>query len=344
MPWLRTRGHMEPPGAVLDSAATFLGLSCPAEDSPLNWTEVMFARLFADAGLSLDRLRALVEVGATGSIAKAAEGDPIRQSQYSRQIKELEDFFQARLVERHGKGIRLTPGGRELARISRFFLLGLSTFQRGCLAEEQVFRIGGGATFVSCFLLPILAARPAGQSGPRYAVEIADDLEIERRLHDLTLDFGVVTAAAISRPLQLQPLGSWRLGLWVPKAVCRNEAQAVLALKGDRLPLVQPSRELPTPNLALFKDCQPRLVCTSFLEAKAVLETEAMAALLPDFLAPEQGMGKFLRVGVPGLDRAVFDFRLAWNPRLLRLNPHASRRRDFLIRALAARLREREAG
>ena len=52
----------------------------------------MFAKLFAQSGLSLDRLRALVEVGATGSIVRAAEGDPARQSQYSRQIKELEDF------------------------------------------------------------------------------------------------------------------------------------------------------------------------------------------------------------------------------------------------------------
>jgi len=30
----------------------------------------MFERLFAESGLSLDRLKALLEVGATGSIAK----------------------------------------------------------------------------------------------------------------------------------------------------------------------------------------------------------------------------------------------------------------------------------
>src|SRR5213075_3062492 len=96
----------------------------------------------AESGLSLDRVRALLEVAAAGSIVRATRGDPIRQSQYSRQIKELEDFFQSRLVERHGKGIRLTVKGRELARISRFFLLGLSNFQRGCLTEQQTFRIG----------------------------------------------------------------------------------------------------------------------------------------------------------------------------------------------------------
>src|SRR5256885_2459070 len=120
----------------------------------------MFVRLFAESGLSLDRLRALVEVGAAGSIVKAAKGDPVRQSQYSRQIKELEDFFRTRLMERQAKGIRFTANGKELARLSRFFLLGLSNFQRGCLAEEQIFRIGASATFIRHFL--VLA--PSGKS------------------------------------------------------------------------------------------------------------------------------------------------------------------------------------
>ena len=62
--------------------------------------------------------------------SRPAAGDPVKQSQFSRQIKELEDFFQIRLLERPGKGDRLTNSGKELARISRFFLLGLSNFQQ----------------------------------------------------------------------------------------------------------------------------------------------------------------------------------------------------------------------
>src|SRR5438874_13262066 len=158
----------------------------------------MFARLFAESGLSLDRLRALVEVGATGSIAQAAGGDPVRQSQYSRQIKELEDFFRTPLIERHGKGVRFTAKGKELARISRFLLMGLSNFQRGCLGEERTYRIGASATFIQVFLLPLLARPQTIQTGIPYAVEaLADDI-IERRLHELTLDFGIVTNTALS--------------------------------------------------------------------------------------------------------------------------------------------------
>lgn len=151
----------------------------------------MFEKLFAESGLSLDRLKSFLEVAAAGSIVKAAAGDPVRQSQYSRQIKELEDFFRIHLMERQGKGSRLTANGRELARISRFFMMGLSNFQRGCLVEEQSYRIGTSGTYIQRFLLPSLAQ--ARKINTTFCTETVRDDEIERRLHDLTLDFGVVT-------------------------------------------------------------------------------------------------------------------------------------------------------
>ncbi len=297
----------------------------------------MFAKLFAESGLSLDRLRALVEVGAHGSIVRAAGTDPTRQSQYSRQIKELEDFFQTTLVERHGKGVRLTARGRELARISRFFLLGLANFQRGCLAEGQRYRIGAGATFIATFLLPFLAERRPTQPAVRFNVETAAGEDIERRLHDLTLDFGVVVQPALSRPLQLKELGRWRLRLWVPKALCATDRQAVRAFREHRLPLAWPTAELPLPSAGGGADFEPALACSNFLEAKLALAQQTLATFLPDFLAPGPDARKFLTPAVP-LMEDEFCYRLAWNPRLLRLNPHAARRRDALIEGLARRL------
>jgi hypothetical protein len=73
------------------------------------------------------------------------------------------------------------------------------------------------------------------------------------------------------------------------------------------------------------------------------LEREGLAALLPDFLVPEPPTGAFLRVRFSALDICGFQYRLAWNPRLLRLNSHASRRRDFLIESFATRMREQRA-
>src|SRR5689334_689413 len=61
---------------------------------------VMFENLFSDRGLSIDRLRVLVEVHDAGGIAQAAPGDPVRQSQYSRQLRELSEFFGVEVARR----------------------------------------------------------------------------------------------------------------------------------------------------------------------------------------------------------------------------------------------------
>ncbi len=298
----------------------------------------MFLKLFAESGLSLDRLRSLVEVGAAGSIAKAAEGDPVRQSQYSRQIKELEDFFTVKLIERHGKGVRFTSNGKELARISRFFLLGLSNFQRGCSAEQQTFQIGASATFIHQFLVSVLSDSRIIKGDTRYATEVADDQEIERRLHDLTLDFGVTHRATMSRPLQTKALGKWSLRLLVPKALHRNEASAARAFKEHRLPLVLAKRELDMADLAELKDYEPRLACDSFLDALIAIGAHGVGTVVPDFLVPAQNSKAYLRVRMQAIDSQACHFYLAWNPRLLRLNPRATRKRDFLAESLARRL------
>ncbi|HEY5910025.1 MAG TPA: LysR family transcriptional regulator [Verrucomicrobiae bacterium] len=300
----------------------------------------MFTRLFAESGLSLERLRSLVEVGAYGSIVKAADGDPARQSLYSRQLKELESFFRATLVERHGKGVRLTSSGRELARISRFFLMGLSNFQRGCLAEGQSYRLGADATFNHCFLLPLLSESQM-QPGIRFRHETVNDAEVERRLHDLTLDFGIVRQRALSRPLQMKGLGNWQLCLWAPRALCKNAALATRAFRANRLPLVWPVNELDPAGLGLSEHFEPALACDDFVQARRAMVSANLSGYLPAFLSPEDVPRKFFKVPIPELQNVHFGYSLAWNPRLLRLNPHASRRRDILIQALADRLDKR---
>jgi len=293
----------------------------------------MYSRLFAGSGLSLDRLRALVEVGAYGSIVRAAGNDLVRQSQYSRQIKELEDFFQAGLVERHGRGIRLTSRGRELARISRFFLLGLSNFQRGCLAEDQSYRIASTTSFAACFLLPLLADPRSAQPNIHFQLRPAGEDEMERGLHDLTLDFAFPTRGILSRPLQTRLLGSWGLEFWVPKSLARSEKHAVRCLAAKSLPLAWPQGELEISRFAEFSRLEPALVCSSFVEARAALEGQGMAAVVPTFLRPGNP-DKFLHAPIPTLERFALEYHLGWNPRLLRLNPNAEKRRDTLLKAL----------
>jgi DNA-binding transcriptional LysR family regulator len=298
----------------------------------------MFEKLFAEAGLSLDRLRALVQVGASGSIVRAAPGDPARQSQFSRQLKELEDFFQTALVERHGKGIRLTANGRELARISRFFLLGLSNFQRGCLTEGQTYRLGARVTFNQHFLLPLLAEWSAETKGHvSFIVEAVAHDDVERRLHELTLDFGIISDAKISRPLKTAELGGCRLELWVPKALCQTAREAARALRNKQLPCAWAAAELEPATLEDFAPTDAAVVCESFSEARILVDTGRLAAWLPEFLPPADRR-QHHRLSPAKSAAPRWQFWLVWNPRLLRLNPHAGRRREALVQELRRRL------
>jgi DNA-binding transcriptional LysR family regulator len=121
----------------------------------------------------------------------------------------------------------------------------------------------------------------------------------------------------------------------VPKALRFSEAGAAQAFKEGRLPLVLAARELDGSGVLSPAECEAHLVCDSLLEAKAAMEGQALAALLPDFLAPGKSSKSFVRVHIPELDSRAFHFYLAWNPRLLRLNPHATRMRDWLADSLA---------
>ena len=52
-----------------------------------------FVSLLSRRGLSYDRLLNFCRIAEAGGISKAADGDAAKQSLYSRQIRELEEFF-----------------------------------------------------------------------------------------------------------------------------------------------------------------------------------------------------------------------------------------------------------
>src|SRR4030095_8519532 len=108
----------------------------------------MFPELFSRSGLSLDRLRSFLAIADAGSIVRAASDDPVRQSLFSRQVRELEEFFGAELTRRHGKTIALSPAGHRLASLIRAQLQDLDDFRREQAGAPKTFTIASGGSMI----------------------------------------------------------------------------------------------------------------------------------------------------------------------------------------------------
>jgi DNA-binding transcriptional LysR family regulator len=71
--------------------------------------------IFTLKGLSFDRLRAFIAVFESESVTRAAGGDPTRQSQYSRQIRELEEALGVKLFDRRNRSEFICSAGNHFA-------------------------------------------------------------------------------------------------------------------------------------------------------------------------------------------------------------------------------------
>jgi DNA-binding transcriptional LysR family regulator len=88
--------------------------------------------IFGKTGLTLRRLKGLVEVAEHGGIAAAAGHNPVRQSQLSTDLKKLSAYFDVKLVHSHSgkKTVTITPEGKRLAALAKDFLTSLEDLRR----------------------------------------------------------------------------------------------------------------------------------------------------------------------------------------------------------------------
>ena len=179
----------------------------------------MYETLFSRNGLSLDRLRVLVDVADAGGISRAVGDDTTRQSQYSRQLKELGQAFGVELTCRKGRSLKLTPAGERLAALTRQAFAGLADFAASVDQSPAVYRFGTGESLLQWVVVPVLAS--IRQSFPRVVFACTN-----RRTHDtvsalldFSLDYGLIRANAVPASLSAKPVGSIDYQLFIPKVL-----------------------------------------------------------------------------------------------------------------------------
>jgi molybdate transport repressor ModE-like protein len=155
------------------------------------------------------RMRLLVEIERLGSLSAAAQAIGIGQPSASQHLRLLEAAAGQRLVERSGRGSRLTEAGRVLAARAAQALASLDAAGEE-LAELAGLKRGkirlGASTAPGVYVLPEALGRFRRDfPGVTIDVEIAASGEILRRLLAGRVQLAVVGAKTADERIELEP-------------------------------------------------------------------------------------------------------------------------------------------
>jgi molybdate transport repressor ModE-like protein len=155
------------------------------------------------------RMRLLVEIERQGSVSGAAAAIGIGQPSASQHLRLLEAAAGQRLVERTGRGSRLTEAGQVLAARAGQALssLGAADEELDALAGLQTGTIHlGASTAPGVYLLPdTLGCFKRDYPGVTVEVEVAASGEILRRLLNGRVQLALVGAATADDRIELEP-------------------------------------------------------------------------------------------------------------------------------------------
>ena len=294
-----------------------------------------YRSLFDRKGLSLDRLAAFCEVAETGSIVAATGGDPTRQALVSRQISELESFFEVSLVERQGRGLILTEAGRELAFLIREHLRGLEEFASSQKGTSWTVRVLASNSIGQWLILPRLAKLHQEWPELRMQLQHEQTREMIRQVQEGIFDLAVVRKEGSPLTgLESAPLGNLTYSLFIPKSLSKSlPSRCRLPRALTSLPLALPvggSMRQRIEQIAAQekKPLTVLLECSSYMQAAEALRSGPCAAILPDMAISEPEQSHYQRIPLS----ENIPISLIWKKRSAERNPRLAQ----LIKSLTS--------
>ena len=278
----------------------------------------MYDSLFSRSGLSLERMKNFLMVVESGSIAKAAGRDLNRQSLFSRQIRELEEFFRVELTSRKGKGIEITPAGHRLGVLIRSHLTSLEDFVAEANAEPRIISIGGGGSAMSWIIDPVAGKLSDVMEGAALRLETLKSMELIEKIRDGRLDFAVVRKSAVPKNLPALKIVEVGYLLCLPQP---------MLVKGTSVPEILKTCPLALPAGGCFKQIlqdvftsmdvpwKPAVESHSFVQALSLVRTGQYVSILPSTGALQLSKKDFVLKRVPQLNEYRREVVLHWNER-----------------------------
>jgi molybdate transport repressor ModE-like protein len=285
-----------------------------------------------DTSLSLlwdtTRLRLLVEIERQGTVSAAARSVGIGQPSASEHLRLLEAAAGQRLVERNGRGSRLTEAGRLLASRAREALAALKAGEEELSAlaglEAGTIHIGASTT-PGVYLLPdTLGCFGRDHPNVDVEVEIASTDEMIERLLAGRVQLALVGETQVDERIELTPfLSDEIIGIAKPDLLAIKAGRIKPAGLADQTLLVREAgsstRQTAERALAKLGASTARTWELDSSEAikRAAREGLGIAFLSRYAVAEEIERGElvsFRLVGQPRIERRLYVARLARRP------------------------------
>lgn len=147
------------------------------------------------AAIDLRLLRSFLSVARTGSLTRAALAVHVTQPALSQQMRELAGLMGVALLDRVGRGVELTPAGKELFS-SLEPLLGELEAALGAVSERSLeirgtLRIGAIGTYARALVVPSVASLLTRHPQLRVQVDELTAAQIDSALQDNQIDIGL---------------------------------------------------------------------------------------------------------------------------------------------------------
>jgi len=300
----------------------------------------MHEELFAKAGLSLERLKTFSEIVQAEGITAAAKGDPTRQSQFSRQLKELEEYFATELVKRGRGQFALTWAGKALHELVGTHFAALEELRRACAQVPVEVSIGAGESLIQWLLLPRLPELRRALRNTTFVLQNLQTEEILAHLADGRTDFGLLRQDAVGKSLKSVRLFKLEFGLFVN----RKARPARLPPQPERvlgeLPLAilegesRVNRCLKEQARALAVTLNVQLACSSYTQAAEAVRRLGVAAILPVIARSVFDATEVDQIALPFLKGLARPMALAWSGRVAAIRPAVAKASCVLAEVL----------
>lgn len=281
--------------------------------------------IFQRSGLSFERLKTFCAVANAQGISQAAPGDPNRQSQFSRQVKELEEFFGTQLINRKRGKFELTASGTELHSIAESHFRALDNLLLKEAGKPVSVRIAGGESVLHGTLLPLLPQAAARLPNTTFELFNCRTEEALLRLKDGRVDFALLMDLVNEGDIEAQAIGTVRLGVYIPDGVKVPAAKRQPWRLIKEFPITTLAESRSVDRLRLNGDKRGIELKTAFQGSSYAQVVDAAKsigciAIVPDFFVASQKSGSFVELEPE--QEFSRTLSIAWKPRNISLSSH----------------------